>query len=881
MSFILLVCSFKALAQVSEILDDERVLVLREDDPRILLNMTREIIKRGPQGQEKLWVRAVWAEAPVALDFGEKGATPDDRITARHLAHELRLVREALDLQLDSLLEQKKHSMQKDFEQLLAQAQALRQPLAASRILREHAFWLYERGDMLAAIQLQKKSADLLNSIPNVPAIERLRLKIDMAMVLDTEGQPERALQLYQEIAAHCDKQMLRSLCITNAHEMGLHYSSSKDPEDWAKAEAWFKNAMQQARPFRDEWTIAKGHAALARLYAKLQRYQEAIAMGRQAVTMFDSFDNDLWSGDAYKKLGIAYLGAKQHEEAMAALHKAEKLIPADYLYDQSEIHQMLALAYESQGQTHHALHHLKKFTELSQKLKAENEVREYSKAMVDLGLRVEEERNRTLKAENDSQSQRLKDAEHLRFLLMISLILAAVAIASLLLAANRSRQLRRGELHMRRILQQIQEGILTFDDQLRIRAGYSQYVEKVFGKPLHGRHILRDVLASAPFTTEDMQIFQEVLTLSMSEGPLTWELNQHLLPVELIWQNERILSLQWQPIFGSRGRMSSILLSFRDMTHQKELMQQVAFERLRGDRITRCLQELTQLGPIKASRMFQDTRDFLSSCPKWLSDRHGAEIFRRLHTLKGLARSLGLRDLAQAAHDFEDIFVGREPDPAELQQSLVRFQACFDDYVSLESHVTLAPRAAMASEQSLFSSLDHLLPGLRRRCLDNGLDFQGVVVRDFVRHWPSRVVEKLESIFVHAMNNAIDHGYLQPRKEGQVVDSVCIEVDAEQDAGGIRLVIRDYGRGIAWSKLRERAQAMGKWGLSDHELTHLVFADGLSTTETVTNTSGRGVGMSAVQSLCHETGGSLQFQPNDRGPGAMLSLHWPQPRAA
>ena len=98
--------------------------------------------------------------------------------------------------------------------------------------------------------------------------------------------------------------------------------------------------------------------------------------------------------------------------------------------------------------------------------------------------------------------------------------------------------------------------------------------------------------------------------------------------------------------------------------------------------------------------------------------------------------------------------------------------------------------------------------------------------------------------------------------------------------SGSLHLTIRDYGYGIAWTKLRERAFKRGLASHSERELAQLVFEDHVSTTNEVTATSGRGVGMSAVRSLCQEDGGTVEFQANDRGSGAMLRIHWPQPRA-
>ncbi len=150
----------------------------------------------------------------------------------------------------------------------------------------------------------------------------------------------------------------------------------------------------------------------------------------------------------------------------------------------------------------------------------------------------------------------------------------------------------------------------------------------------------------------------------------------------------------------------------------------------------------------------------------------------------------------------------------------------------------------------------------------------------DDVSAWPGPILEKLEPILMHVLNNVIDHGYLHPQREGHKVGAVRIEVEAADDASGIHLTIRDYGHGIAWKKLRERARELGRSHLADAELTQLVFDDHVSTTKEISSTSGRGMGMSAVRSLCEEDGGRVEFQANDRGQGAMLRLHWPRPQA-
>jgi chemotaxis protein histidine kinase CheA len=64
-----------------------------------------------------------------------------------------------------------------------------------------------------------------------------------------------------------------------------------------------------------------------------------------------------------------------------------------------------------------------------------------------------------------------------------------------------------------------------------------------------------------------------------------------------------------------------------------------------------------------------------------------------------------------------------------------------------------------------------------------------------------------------------------------------------------------DDGRGIEWAPIAERARARGLPSSTEEDLVSALFANGLSTSTTVSALSGRGVGMSSVREVCAELG--------------------------
>jgi two-component system chemotaxis sensor kinase CheA len=83
---------------------------------------------------------------------------------------------------------------------------------------------------------------------------------------------------------------------------------------------------------------------------------------------------------------------------------------------------------------------------------------------------------------------------------------------------------------------------------------------------------------------------------------------------------------------------------------------------------------------------------------------------------------------------------------------------------------------------------------------------------------------------------------------------------------------------GIDWATVAERARARGLAHLTRAQLVDAVFAPGLSTSEVVSETSGRGVGMAAVRETCRSLGGDCSVQ-SEAGKGANFTFTLPLAR--
>lgn len=132
-------------------------------------------------------------------------------------------------------------------------------------------------------------------------------------------------------------------------------------------------------------------------------------------------------------------------------------------------------------------------------------------------------------------------------------------------------------------------------------------------------------------------------------------------------------------------------------------------------------------------------------------------------------------------------------------------------------------------------------------------------------------VVEKLRDPITHMIRNAVDHGIESPDARAAAGKDPCgrITLSAAQEGGLIVVRVSDDGAGIDRAKLRARA---GR-DLSDAELLALVFEPGFSTSDEVSDVSGRGVGMDVVRRNVEALHGSVTVDSDANGTTFTLKL--------
>jgi len=458
--------------------------------------------------------------------------------------------------------------------------------------------------------------------------------------------------------------------------------------------------------------------------------------------------------------------------------------------------------------------------------------------------------------------------------------------------------ELEYGNKAMLRVLDNVDQGLLTVDSDGHIVGRWSAAVERSLGVPQDG------MLFETLLRPHDA-VVADSLRLGLAD------LKEGFMPAE-------VTLAQLPARISARGRELAV--------HYAELPDGGLLVKLSDvtDQVARARAEAAQQQTLAIFQQFRRDRagvvTFLQETESLMGQLRERAVDvttlkRNLHTVKGSAAIIGLTDLAARCHHLEDVLadIGRL-DGESCRDLCTAWSTLREDVAVLIGHgedqTVEVSRAELAT---LARSIDAGLPPVETAEAVRDL------ARDPVRPQLDRLAEQaralaarlgkgsvvvdvdaptlraerehtgaLLSSLVHVVRNALDHGIetADERRAAGKPDDGRVVISAARDDEGLRIEIRDDGRGIAWERVAAAARKRGLPTQSRAELEAALFADGVSTADEVTDISGRGIGTSAVAAEVQRLGGSITID-SEVGGGTtfrfVIPLQMPRavPRAA
>ncbi len=142
-------------------------------------------------------------------------------------------------------------------------------------------------------------------------------------------------------------------------------------------------------------------------------------------------------------------------------------------------------------------------------------------------------------------------------------------------------------------------------------------------------------------------------------------------------------------------------------------------------------------------------------------------------------------------------------------------------------------------------------------------------------------VLEQLKDPLLHLLRNAVDHGVEKPAVRQSQGKNACgvIRLTAGHSGGNIIVTLQDDGAGFDRARIVEKARRLGLLSaeddIRDQDIFDLVFHAGFTTTESVTDLSGRGVGLDVVRRNINALRGMVEITSTG-GKGTMITIRLP-----
>ncbi|MBF0441006.1 MAG: Hpt domain-containing protein [Oligoflexales bacterium] len=492
-------------------------------------------------------------------------------------------------------------------------------------------------------------------------------------------------------------------------------------------------------------------------------------------------------------------------------------------------------------------------------------------------------------------------------------------------------------------MLKNIKQGVLMIDEDGLIVPEYSDYLEDILERNnLGGLDVVDVLFEHSEFDLDRKSEIKAVINLVVgSERDIVtgdgsrldaseFRLNSHLLPnkCELhIDHKTKQIEMDWDTIVDG-GTVIRLILTMRDVTDLAKLRKESMEHRQELEMIG----EILQSSPRDFDCFIRESENYLKRSSDILNSDEEKDmtaldkIFRNLHTVKGNARTYGLKAICEAVHKAEQTYDGMrlmekvEWNRKQLLEELKEIESCIQSYKSVNevklgrsrrygSDDVIIERPFFDDAYEAFRRIDVTKIDEAQKTLEDlkqffesaeSLTFEEAIggilkampiLADELNKQPPCInidnrklrlkkeeIETLKVILMHSFRNSIDHGIESPleRKGTGKNPFGTIDIQISVEENNLKIVQRDDGRGLCLPDIKKAAMerniiSPGQKMDSVHDIAKLIFLPGVTTSKTITHISGRGIGMDVIKSYVEEKGGSVDLILESDDPGRIF----------
>ncbi|MBF0350625.1 MAG: response regulator [SAR324 cluster bacterium] len=446
----------------------------------------------------------------------------------------------------------------------------------------------------------------------------------------------------------------------------------------------------------------------------------------------------------------------------------------------------------------------------------------------------------------------------------------------------------------------------------------------------LGSRHLMgKPATASLfPDNKQLQELWKDAYHLFFEDTRMEFDMLTEVLPRETTIQSShgttREIKLSYYPCRDANAQLVAIDIALEDVSRANQMSRQSKQLMIEKQVVARIYDDpesyLTMLD--LADSVLQSVNHFeqiIDQVKPLEIQETGTETMRVLHTLKGMSGLFLLDELKDAVHVMEtEIMLIREeenPESIDKQEGWDRKKANLE-YQIRHAHELFDNINPELRERLMgvvlvrenFEQLKHcLLSGDTETMRKILFAAEQVPALRLAQHWPKEICrlgkqtgkqikfklegerllirrnlfDELEGPLVHLLRNSVDHGIELPEERLQKGKNewgyILFKVSREQN--NMVLEVQDDGRGIELDKIVEKArktraldQSVIEQFILENTAWKILFLPGFSTASTLTEVSGRGVGLSSVEDMVARNNGILQME-TEPGQGTKFRL--------
>lgn len=464
--------------------------------------------------------------------------------------------------------------------------------------------------------------------------------------------------------------------------------------------------------------------------------------------------------------------------------------------------------------------------------------------------------------------------------------------------------------LKLNNILDNVDQGFLSFKKDLSIHSEYSLECKNIFKENISNKRLSEIIY---PQQIDMQKFIDDLLVKIFSAKTFKRELYFPLLPEEIII-HDRAINISYKLVKDEMNEDIMMVMT-KDITDKKLLERQMDEERKILRMVVKAIINKDEFKELVEEYESFTTQDF-----ERISDEQFEEVLRNIHTFKGNFSQFDMIDLTAKLNNLEDklydknsdftvknidskdlcIWIKEDLDIIESYAGSNFIKEGEICYVKKEKLIEIEKKIQQTLSQKECKAIMPLIRSLRYKSLKDLLK----IYPDYVKKLGERLEKNIKplkisgdevvidtnyynnisKLLVHIFRNCVDHGIEteDERLEQGKNQTGVITCNIKDLENSFKITISDDGRGINTKILEQKVLEEGLYTeeqlkeMDYRQKCSLIFNQGITTKEEATSISGRGFGLWAVKKCILDLGGSIEVGSN-LGEGTIFTITLPK----